>query len=368
MKRRLTALGLSLLLGVSLLSVPVSAAERPWEDAYASIIRQHTEKARQADNHIYVTLADFDRDGTPELAFADLSFSDVEDEYYAATFKNGTIQPLKIGGPFGEFGVNMMQDGLAMYKNNSTGAYKIEAEAGYMIDKWDHVEAVISYWISNNTICSAESFSKEFSGVEPVGYYIEGKKVSASMYNSAYSSRNNGWSKVNDFQAVTDIFSSSTTSSQITGFLSKWKSVDISKPTDKTASPTSHSMTVDGKKVSPAAYIIDDNNYFKLRDIASLLSGTDAQFQVNYDQQTRAISLITGQSYTSVGGELASLPSGAQKVIPTPSSVYVDGKQVSFTAYNINGNNYFKLRDLGQALGFSVDWDSNTQTIIVKTT
>ena len=363
MKKRILALGLSLLLGVSLLTVSTSAAGRPWEDAYASIIRQHTQKSRQGENYIFVTLADFDRDGSPELVFADIPDYG-ENEYYAATFKNGKLQPLQIGGPFGEFGINLMQDGLAMYKNNKTGAYKIEAETVYMIDRWDHVEAVISYWISDNTICSAESFSNEFSGIEPVGYYIEGQKVSASRYNSAYNSRNNGWTKVNDFQAVCDTFTSSTTSSDITAFLSKWKST---QPPEKTASPTSHSMTIDGKKVSPAAYNINGNNYFKLRDIAALLTGTESQFQVSYNQSTQAISLTTGEAYSAVGGELASLPSGAQKIIPTPSSVYVDGKQVSFTAYNINGNNYFKLRDLGQALGFSVDWNDSTKTIVVKT-
>ena len=148
---------------------------------------------------------------------------------------------------------------------------------------------------------------------------------------------------------------------------SRWKGGEPAQPAGKSASPTSHSMTVDGKPVSPAAYNIDGNNYFKLRDIAALLNGTTAQFQVSYDQQTQAISLTTGQAYTAVGGELAALPSGAQKVVPTPSAVYTDGKQVSFTAYNINGNNYFKLRDLGQALGFYVGWDDNARTVIVDT-
>ena len=33
---------------------------------------------------------------------------------------------------------------------------------------------------------------------------------------------------------------------------------------------------------------------------------------------------------------------------PTWQNIYVDGKQVSMTAYNISGNNYVKLRDIGQ--------------------
>lgn len=37
--------------------------------------------------------------------------------------------------------------------------------------------------------------------------------------------------------------------------------------------------------------------------------------------------------------------------------VTLDGQPVELTAYAIGGYNYFKLRDLGDALGFGVDWD-----------
>ncbi len=41
--------------------------------------------------------------------------------------------------------------------------------------------------------------------------------------------------------------------------------------------------------------------------------------------------------------------------------VYVDGKLVQLEAYNINGNNYVKLRDIGQAVNFNVYWDGAVQ-------
>ena len=41
---------------------------------------------------------------------------------------------------------------------------------------------------------------------------------------------------------------------------------------------------------------------------------------------------------------------------PTWQNIYVDGQQVSMTAYNIAGNNYVKLRDIGQQVGFNVYW------------
>ncbi len=41
---------------------------------------------------------------------------------------------------------------------------------------------------------------------------------------------------------------------------------------------------------------------------------------------------------------------------PSRQPIYVDGRQVSMTAYSIGGNNYVKLRDIGRAVGFNVYW------------
>ena len=46
---------------------------------------------------------------------------------------------------------------------------------------------------------------------------------------------------------------------------------------------------------------------------------------------------------------------------PTWQPIYVDGQQVSMTAYNINGNNYVKLRDIGEKVGFNVYWQDGVQ-------
>ena len=51
----------------------------------------------------------------------------------------------------------------------------------------------------------------------------------------------------------------------------------------------------------------------------------------------------------------------------TQSAVILDGEKMSFTAYNILNNNYFKLRDLGQAFDFDVSWDEASQTITIDT-
>lgn len=46
---------------------------------------------------------------------------------------------------------------------------------------------------------------------------------------------------------------------------------------------------------------------------------------------------------------------------PSWSPIYVDGQQVQMTAYNIAGNNYVKLRDIGKAVGFNVYFEHGVQ-------
>ncbi len=46
---------------------------------------------------------------------------------------------------------------------------------------------------------------------------------------------------------------------------------------------------------------------------------------------------------------------------PSWQDIYIDGQQVQMTAYNIGGNNYVKLRDIGKAVGFNVYWQDGVQ-------
>lgn len=59
--------------------------------------------------------------------------------------------------------------------------------------------------------------------------------------------------------------------------------------------------------------------------------------------------------FTSV----ASAASGIMAAISN-QAVYVDGQRVYMTAYQIGGNNYVKLRDIGEAVGFNVYWDGTS--------
>jgi hypothetical protein len=133
------------------------------------------------------------------------------------------------------------------------------------------------------------------------------------------------------------------------------------------AAPTSHTVLLNGGQVAFDAYEIADNNYFKLRDLAYTLSGSAKQFSVEWDGEANAITLTSGQPYAQVGGEMESKGLDDKTPIPTTAKITLDGRAVTFTAYEIDGNNYFKLRDIAQALDFGVVWDSTQDTVVIDT-
>ena len=52
---------------------------------------------------------------------------------------------------------------------------------------------------------------------------------------------------------------------------------------------------------------------------------------------------------------------------PSTHAVTVDGSQVAVEAYTINGNNYFKLRDIAALVDFGVTWHNATRTVEIDT-
>lgn len=78
---------------------------------------------------------------------------------------------------------------------------------------------------------------------------------------------------------------------------------------------------------------------------------------------------ISAHSDTPIHIETSTIPEALKHIaVPTKAAVFVNGKQLNFEAYNIQGNNYFKLRDLAYATKstnkpFEVTWDSKKAMI-----
>ena len=69
-------------------------------------------------------------------------------------------------------------------------------------------------------------------------------------------------------------------------------------------------------------------------------------------------TMVTG---IAIGAVLVSEAAAGIVAEPTWQKIYVDGQQVSMTAYNIAGHNYVRLRDIGQQVGFNVYWEDGVQ-------
>ncbi len=127
---------------------------------------------------------------------------------------------------------------------------------------------------------------------------------------------------------------------------------------------SSAAVTLNGAAVSLAAYNIDGSNYFRLRDFAAALSGTEKQFDVAYDAETNTAALTAGAPYaaaeeTAPGAETACYVSTVR--------VTLSGAEIGAGAYLIGGENYFRLRDIAAALDFAVTWDNEAKTIAIDT-
>ena len=75
-------------------------------------------------------------------------------------------------------------------------------------------------------------------------------------------------------------------------------------------------------------------------------------------KQKTARTLLTGMV---IGAALVSEASAGIVAEPTWQKIYVDGRHVSMTTYNIAGSNYVRLRDIGKEAGFNVYWDNGVQ-------
>lgn len=78
---------------------------------------------------------------------------------------------------------------------------------------------------------------------------------------------------------------------------------------------------------------------------------------MKYDKRN-ITAMVTGMV---IGAALVGEAAAGIVAEPTWQKIYVDGRQVSMTAYNIAGNNYVRLRDIGQQVGFNVYWDNGVQ-------
>ena len=142
---------------------------------------------------------------------------------------------------------------------------------------------------------------------------------------------------------------------------------ETAEQTDIACTVSNQPLTVHGETKEIDHYNISGYNYFKLRDLACLLNGTGNAFNVDYDSATRSISLITGAAYTPIEGDLQVGKDLSATVTLSNQSVTVNGEAANITAYNIGGNNFFKLAALAPFIGFELSYNEAERTVQIVT-
>ena len=124
-------------------------------------------------------------------------------------------------------------------------------------------------------------------------------------------------------------------------------------------------LVVDGEVTDLKGYNIHDNNYYRLRDLAAVFAG---KLDFSLDGNNRVITVNTEERYRSFPGDRSG--GARERALKKEMQLIVLGKSPQDrmqACYNIHGFNYFRLRDMGEILGFRVRYDKANNRAIVET-
>ena len=146
---------------------------------------------------------------------------------------------------------------------------------------------------------------------------------------------------------------------------------------------TVETVIVDEKPVKFETYNVGGSNYVRIRDIAAAMKTTKKPFNVLWaiaGQYTdKNIYLVKDTPYngeikqavsktSTIQKDIAPLcittPEEMQKVLSNPY-IHHGLYSTSFRSLIINDETFVKLRDIGECFDFNINWDSNTNTIVI---
>lgn len=355
--RRTAALALSAALT---LTAPAWAAPQDdWQTLYKGELRRLLTQGAAGPQSLFAALADLNLDGAPEL-FA-LSSDGLTQYQYTAG--EGRLSPLTVEE--GEdWGGRQLQD-LRLYFNNQTGQYKLTVECSSPSQGTSSKGGVslYEYSLEGQTLRRRLQF-QYIETQEGAAYYCAGEDgeavlVSGSQYRQKMTDYYQGFALVSDYAPSIFALSAGYDEAQVDRMLKNYR------PCPVQALPAQTPVSVGGAQISCDVYNIGGSSYFKLRDLAQALNGSDKQFDVGWDNESRQVSIEAGKAYQPAVGADGE-PQGPIPALgrqPSDGGVSFGGRPFEAEKYNVGGSNYFKLRDLAQLLDFQVLWDEASRSI-----
>ena len=153
-----------------------------------------------------------------------------------------------------------------------------------------------------------------------------------------------------------DSFSIDTYQITDTGAVEK---IDDTFTIRKTAEETvDAAVTVDGAAKEVATANVNGETYYRLRDLATAVNGTAAQFNVEWQN---GVIVITGEAYDTE----ALAPVAEQNGTAITLTMNVDGRMVTTSATMLDGNNYVPVSVLDE-LGVTASVSNGTLVITTR--
>ena len=151
-----------------------------------------------------------------------------------------------------------------------------------------------------------------------------------------------------------DTFSIDTYQITDAGKVEKIDSTFTIKKTDEQAA----AVTVDGTAKEVATASVSGETYYRLRDLATAVNGTAAQFNVEWKN---GVIVITGEKYDTAALAPAAEATGVKETL----TIQVNGKTVTTSAADVNGN-YYVPASLLSTLGIQSTVSGDTLAITTK--
>lgn len=126
------------------------------------------------------------------------------------------------------------------------------------------------------------------------------------------------------------------------------------------------SLQVNGVDKPVSAFKTNWTHYFKMRDIAAAMLGTDKPFNVTWDDALQQITILPGEDYVDDTDPEEPAPDFSQAVY-APANIRLNGESYCIEAYSVQDHYYFKLRDVLALLDIGVFWNARLSRIEVDT-
>lgn len=131
------------------------------------------------------------------------------------------------------------------------------------------------------------------------------------------------------------------------------------------AIPATVGLLIDSTAYDAKVYYILGYHYITLKDLAVMLRGSEKSFYPGYSwaADPEGTILKSGMDEKVLEWTITAADEEVKDTLASSVILTADDKQIQCTAFEIDGTNYFRLRDLARILNLSVIWDAENNTV-----